>query len=306
MSQARKGIILAGGAGTRLHPITLSQSKQLLPVYDKPMIYYPLAALMSAGHPRIPDHHHAARPDRRSAICWATGEQWGVRFEYAVQAAAQRHRAGPDHRRAVPRRRAVGADSRRQHLLRREPPRAAAVGLAAHRGRHGVRLLRAGSRALRRGRVRRATARWPTCWKSRRSRPRITRSPAFISTTRGASVARAIPAALRARRARDHRLESRLPQGRRAARRAAGARHRLARHGHPQFAARCGRVRAHHRGAAGSEGRLRRGDRLAPWVSSMPTQLSKLAQPLAKSGYGEYLMRIARMARSRDAAADRR
>ena len=208
-----RGLILAGGTGSRLHPVTLGVSKQLVPVYDKPMIYYPLSTLMLAG---IRDILVITTPHEAEGFqrLLGDGSAFGISISYAQQPSPDGLAQAFTDRRGLHRRRAQRARARRQHLLRAGlRPEARAV--RRHRRRDDLRLPRLASPARTAWWSSTPTAR-PISLEEKPARPRSNFAVPglYFYDHDVVEIARG-PRALGARRVRDHRHQPALPRARR-------------------------------------------------------------------------------------------
>ena len=241
-----RGIILAGGTGSRLHPITLGTSKQLVPVYDKPMVYYPLSTLILAG---IRDVLVITTPEDAAAFFRLLGGrlEFGISITYTVQASpdglAQAFVLGRDH---------IGSEScrfsaRRQHILR--------PGLGSQLGRFseidgGMIFAYRVADASAYGVVEFDDQMRAVSLEEKPKRPSSNYAvPGLYFYDNDVIAIAGGLQAIQSRRVRDHRRQPRIPGAEEAVGRGVAARHRLARHRNVRLAARRGQLRSHHRGA---------------------------------------------------------
>ena len=285
-----KGIILAGGSGTRLYPLTTAVSKQLMPVYNKPMIYYPLSTLMLAGlreilvistpHdlPALPAPArrrepvgHPARPTRSSPRpgAWRRPSIIGADFvagHHACLILGDNIFYG------------AGLTKTMEHAARKREGATIFAYYVRDPERYGVVEFDAGGKAV-----------------SIEEKPKQPKSnyavPGLYFYDQKVVRDRPRPQALAARRAGDHRPEPRLPGAGRPPRRGPGPGHRVARHGHPRGAPPGRQLRAGGGGAAGPHDRLPRGGGpVQGWIDA--EQVRRIAVPMSKNSYGRYLLSL--------------
>ena len=286
-----KGIILAGGSGSRLHPLTRAVSKQLLPIYNKPMIYYPLSTLMLAG---IRDILVITTPHEQDGFrrLLGDGSELGLQIEYARAAAA---------RTAWRRRSSSAASSSARDRV------ALALGDNIFYGAHFSDYLRSAAARETGATVFGYQVRDPERYgvvefdadgravslEEKPAQPKSSYAVTGLVLLRqpGGRHRRAASSRRRAASSRSP-TSTALSRARRAARREAGARHRLARHRHARVADAGVELHPGDRGAAGADGRLPRGDRLSHGLHHRRPSSTRLARAMGSSAYGQYLLRM--------------